>query len=86
MYFLYYYKYVFTFNLDFTLSFHFIKVKSFYHFIAFQFILSKVSMNLRFTLDDEGMFREIGYRELNFSGMYLKLSVKTAKQLLIMKI
>ena len=43
-------------------------------------------MNLRFTLDDEGMFREIGYRELNFSGMYLKLSVKTAKQLLIMKI
>ena len=38
------------------------------------------------TLDDEGMFWEIGKCAPDFSAMYLTFSVKAAKQLLIMKI
>ena len=42
--------------------------------------------SVKVTLDDEGMFWEIGQCAPNCSAIYLKCSVKTAKQLLNMKI
>ena len=38
--------------------------------------------SFKVTLDNEGMFWEIGQCAQNFSAMYLKFSVKTVKQLL----